>query len=129
MFLLIYLLLAFLFGYYWYTIKAKLHSGEIQNNYVRFTLRFVFGLGYFFLAFLYCTLVKKKDLFQILTQVYFLFELVVLITGFTRKFIIDNTLIISFYSTLLGITVSPLGLILSHVILSINKNKSIWNVQ
>lgn len=128
LYVLLYILFAFCFGFYWYTIKAKLHSLEISEPVLRFSLRFLFGLGYLVLAMFYCKISNKPLYFQIVTQIYFLFEMIILLTGLVRYFIVDNAIIITFYSTLLGVTVSPLGLLLTHVIISLKQKKSILEV-
>lgn len=124
----LYISLALCFGFYWYTIKAKLNSFEISLPYLRFGIRFTFGLGYLVLAIIYCKLSNKPLYFQIVTQIYLLFELLILITGLVRYFMIDHPMIITFYSTLLGVTVSPLGLLLAHVIISLKQKKSLLDI-
>ncbi len=124
----LYVLLAFCFGFYWYTVKAKLHSLEISIPYIRFILRFTFGLGYLVLAMIYCQFSNKYLYFQVVTQIYMLFELIILAIGLFRYFIFDHAIIITLYSTLLGVTVSPLGLLLTHVIISLKQKKSILEI-
>ena len=125
----IYILLAFCFGFYWFTIKSKLNSLEISEPVLRFSIRFLFGLGYLALAMIYCKLSKKPLYLQIVSQIYLLFELSILTLGLFRYFVIDNPLIISLYSTLLGLTVSPLGLLFTHVIISLKKKKSLLDLE
>ena len=43
----VYVLLAFGFGFYWFTIKAKLNSFEIEEPVLRFLTRFFFWIGIF----------------------------------------------------------------------------------
>jgi hypothetical protein len=128
LYFIIYIILAFCFGFYWFKIRAKLNSFEISIPYLRFILRFSFGLGYLVLAILYCKLSNKPLYYQIVTQIYMLFEMVILIIGLFRYFIFDHSIIITLYSTLLGITVSPLGLLLTHVIISLKQKKSLLNI-
>ena len=124
----LYVLLAFCFGFFWFTIKAKLHSLEISIPYLRFIVRFTFGLGYLVLAMIYCQFSNKPLYFQIVTQIYMLFELTILLIGIFRYFIFDHAIIITLYSTLLGVTVSPLGLLLTHVIISLKQKKSLLEI-
>jgi hypothetical protein len=81
------------------------------------------------LAMIYCKLSKKPLYLQIVSQIYLLFELSILTLGLFRYFVIDNPLIISLYSTLLGLTVSPLGLLFTHVIISLKKKKSLLDLE
>jgi len=121
----LYILFAFFFGMYWYTVKAELNAQTIVDQRIRFLLRFAFGLGYLILALMYCRLSNKSEHFRIVTQLYFVFEGLILFTGLFRYFVSDHPVIITFYSTLLGVTVSPLGLLLTHVLISIRYKKSL----
>ncbi len=55
-------------------------------------------------------------------------EVSILIVGFLRNFIWDNPVLISMYFTLFSITVSPLGLLFTHVIVSLKQKKPIQEI-
>ncbi len=121
----LYIIAAFFFGMFWYSIKAELNAQTIVDQKVRFLLRFAFGLGYMILALVYCKLANKTEYIHVLSQIYFVFEGLILHTGLFRYFIADHPVVITFYSTLLGVTVSPLGLLLTHVLISIRYKRSL----
>ncbi len=121
----LYIIAAFFFGMFWYSIKAELNAQTIVDQKVRFLLRFAFGLGYMILALVYCKLANKTEYIHVLAQIYFVFEGLILHTGLFRYFIADHPVVITFYSTLLGVTVSPLGLLLTHVLISIRYKRSL----
>ncbi len=121
----LYIIAAFFFGMFWYSIKAELNAQTIVDQKVRFLLRFAFGLGYMVLALVYCKLANKTEYIHVLAQIYFVFEGLILHTGLFRYFIADHPVVITFYSTLLGVTVSPLGLLLTHVLISIRYKRSL----
>jgi hypothetical protein len=122
LYLAIYLLFALCLGFYWYSINISSLSNFEPVR--RFIIRLLFGLGYLALAILYCKISQKPLYLQVVSQIYLLFETSILGLGLVRYFITDTPVITSLYSTLLGITVSPLGLLLTHVIISLNTKKA-----
>jgi hypothetical protein len=118
-----YIIFALSLGFYYWRNTINLYYLSSLDPFLRFSIRFLFGLGYLALAILYCKLSQKPLHLLVVSQIYLLSELSILVAGLVRYFIIDAPIIISLYSTLLDITVSPLGLLLTHVIISINHQK------
>jgi hypothetical protein len=121
----IYILFILSLGFYYWRNTINLHYLTNLDPVVRFSIRFLFGLGYLALAILYCKLSQKPLHLKVVSQIYLLSEVSILVSGAIRYFVTDTPIISSLYSTLLDITVSPLGLLLTHVIISINHQKPV----
>lgn len=118
----IYILLALLLGYWYNTYITDFSNLDPSLRYI---IRLLFGLGYLTLAIIYCKLSKKNLHLQVVSEIYLLSELSILALGLFRYFIADIPIVVSLYSTLFELTVSPLGLFLAHVIISLNTKKSL----
>lgn len=124
-YLILYLVIAFFFGFFYDSKNVILDPIVTPERYMRFIIRALFGLGYLILALVYCRLSNKPMHARILMQLYLLFELLILIVGFLRYFIWDNQVLMTMYFTLFSLTVSPLGLLFTHVIVSLKQKKPI----
>lgn len=122
-YLILYFVIAFFFGFFYDSINAILDPIVTPELYMRFIIRALFGLGYLILALVYCRLSNKPIYARILMQLYLLFELLILIVGFLRYFIWDNQVLMTMYFTLFSLTVSPLGLLFTHVIVSLKEGR------
>ncbi len=119
-YLILYIILVFVFGYYWRIWQIELNDLKVDNPKYRFLIRFVFGLGFYLLAFTYLKLTKLNLAIKYLSIIYITVELSLLLIGATRLLIYDHSIIISLYASLLGLTVSPLGLLFALVFYSLH---------
>jgi hypothetical protein len=127
-FLIVYILLVFVFGYYWRIWQIELNDLKVVNPKYRFLIRFVFGFGFYVLAFAYLKLKKLNLAIKYLSYIYIIVEAVLLFIGVIRFYIYDHPQIISLYGSLLGLTVSPLGMLFALIFYSLDiRNKKEFN--
>jgi hypothetical protein len=122
--LIAYIFLCFAFGYYWRIWQIELNDLKVDNPKYRFLIRFLFGLGFYVLGMAYFRINKLSVALKYLTIIYLSIELTLLFIGGFRLFVYDHPVIISLYASLLGLTVSPLALLLALVLSSLDLSKS-----
>jgi hypothetical protein len=92
-----------------------INTGIVESSILKFSLRFIFGLIYYLLAYAYCILANQVKLKQFLTKLYILFELITLTSGLCRLYVYDSEMVLSIYRTFIKATVSPLAFIMAYV--------------
>ena len=123
-FLILYILIVFVFGYYWRIWQIELNDLKVDNPKNRFLIRFVFGSGFYLLAFAYLKFSKLNLAIKYLSLIYVSVELVLILTGIVRHFVFDHKIIVSLYGSLLKLTVSPLGLLFALIFYSLDKKSN-----
>ncbi len=110
-----YIICTLCLGYIWYRMVLIINSGFIASSSIKFSIRFIFGLLYYLLAYTYCIITNQRKLKQLLTKLYVLFEIVTITSGLCRLYMYDSPTILSIYRTFLKATVSPLAFIMAYV--------------
>jgi hypothetical protein len=122
--LIVYIILCFVFGYYWRIWQIELNDLKVDNPRYRFLIRFLFGLGFYILGLAYLKINRINLAPKYLTIIYLCIELTLLFIGGFRLFVFDHSTIVSLYASLLGLTVSPLALLLALILSSLDLTKS-----
>lgn len=110
-----YIIAALCLGYFWYRVSILINSGYIESSILKFGLRFIFGLMYYMLAYVFCLVTNQRKLRDFLTKLYLLFELFTLASGLCRLYIYDSQMVLSVYRTFIKATVSPLAFMVAYV--------------
>jgi len=110
-----YIISSLFLGYIWYRTSMIINTGIVESSILKFSLRFIFGLIYYLLAYAYCILANQVKLKQFLTKLYILFELITLTSGLCRLYVYDSEMVLSIYRTFIKATVSPLAFIMAYV--------------
>ncbi len=121
-----YIIAALCLGYFWYRVSILIDTGYIDNPVLKFGLRFIFGLMYYMLAYVFCLVTNQQKLRDYLTKLYLFFELLTLASGLCRLYIYDSQMVLSVYRTFIKATVSPLAFIMAYVYQSfVNKSQQL----